>query len=80
MNTSVNTIKREWLHHGVLPPQETFVTLMQTLLPGRERQAAVILMEIAQGHPRLHDGETRHFLRARNQVLLEQSFLRSAKT
>jgi len=31
-------------------------------------------MEIAQGRARLHDGETRHFLRARNQILLEQSF------
>ena len=75
----VNSIKQSWLHNGTLPPPEELDTLLGGVLHGRARQTAKILREIAQGRPRLHDGETRHLLRARTQVLLEKSFSRTAK-
>jgi hypothetical protein len=75
----VNSIKQSWLYNGILPTPEELDTLLGGVLHGRDRQTAKIFREIAQGRPRLHDGETRHLLRARNQLLLEKSFSRSAR-
>ncbi len=77
MNPDINQIKQAWLYEGTAPDIQVLTNLMANLMPGRDRELARILLEITKGVPRLHDGETRHLLAARNQILLEKSLSRT---
>ena len=72
-------MRKQWIATGSLD-KATIQEAMRTLPLGRDRETAKILLEIIDGHPRTNDGETRHILAARNNVLMQEAFARQVPT